>query len=202
MGGRLFGDPKSLANRIVDKEFDRVTSNIEEAYSTSLQILRDAYNKALRRLEDELKEKLTNLRERVASERATLELNLRHRVAIEKSTAIDSVLRDAVSVLLSEKSGEWYKNYLESAIGRALSEMPHGDVKVRVSPDDKSIVEEIISSKYPRPGIQVVEDPMIRGGVIAESADGLTRSDYSLDLVIRSVESALRAKASRELFGE
>ena len=202
MGGRLFGDSRSLAGRIAEREFERVSGSIEEAYSTGLRILRDAYSKAVRRLEGELRERLASLRERVASERSTLELNLRHRVAVEKSIAIESVLKEAVENVLSDKSGEWYKKYLEQAISRAISEMPPGDVRVRAAPEDKSAVEEILSSKFPERGVQVMEDSSIRGGIIVESVDGLTRSDYSLDLVIKSVESSLRAKASRELFGD
>ncbi len=202
MPEKLFGDYRGFASRIANKEFERVSGNLEEAYSTGISILRDAHDRALKRLEGELKEKLSNIRERVASEKATLDLNLRHRIAVEKSTAIDKVVSEAVSLVLSEKGEKWYREYLEAAIKRAVSELPPGEVVVRASPEDKSVVEEIVKEEVSGRSVRVLADGSIRGGIIAETVDGLVRTDYSLELLIRTMESALRSKASRELFGE
>ncbi|MEB3788121.1 MAG: V-type ATP synthase subunit E [Desulfurococcales archaeon] len=203
MPGKVYGDPAKIAEKAVARELAAAEKNVEEAYQAGLKLIEDAYEKALRKALDTVTGELQRLQERYESKRSKLELELKNRVAEEKSKYIDMVLEEAFKRLLEDKQGEWYRAYIERSLERALRELPEGDVIVEANPGDLGLVEEAKARVAGGERIKEVKPTeAITGGIVASTPDGGQRVDLSLDLLFKIVEPRLRLVASRALFGQ
>ena len=203
---RIVGDPLKLGRAAAERAFRGSSALLKEALEASFKLIRETYEKALRDALRELEEEFSRAEEYLRSKTASMELELRTRLSELKARFIDEAISRALKEVKREKVGaEWYESYIKATLLKLKSEAQAlGGLKLKVAPEDRRLVESIIEAE-PELGklfrIEGEAEGML-GGVVAESADGRVRIDYSLDLVIKAIEPRLRGVASRVLFGD
>lgn len=202
MPSRIYGDPRRLGEEAVREELEKSFRILREAVNTSARLLEDSHRVAVERAEEEIRREYELAEERLRSFRARLEMDLRSRLARLKSDYVEEALRRLREAVRREKGGEWYEAYM-LRVFRALREEAelHGGLRVRVAREDLEVARRIV----PEVGgglLELEEDPAeILGGAVAETPDGSTRIDYSLDLLLEEEEQRLRSVAEKALFG-
>ncbi len=164
--------------------------------------MNDAYEKSLNKAERSLRDEIARAEEQLKSLMSVLDLELKSKLAEAKNKYIDEVLEEAKKRLKQEKQGaDWYKDYMERVI-KAIAEEAPGKMLVKVAEEDAQLASSLIS-KYGGGKLELAGEYIsIIGGAIAETPDGSTKLDYSLDLLFKMEEYKLRSAASRALFKE
>ncbi len=198
---KLLGDPRKLGEESVLDEFKQAKGVLDESLEAAIRLIEDAYEKSLREAESRIEEEYSRIKERLSSRKSALELELKNRVALEKSRYIDEAIEKALERIRGEKESSWYLDFLRSVIVRIASEVGWRKIILSSSEDDIERLKSIIEEENLGGRISVSPTPAsIIGGVIAENEDGSERVDYSLDLIIRNNETRIRALAARILF--
>ena len=200
MAGRIYGDPGKVANAIAEKELEGAKASLDEALGEGRRLIAEAYEKALREAEGQLRSEIGRAEEQLKSVLSTLELELKTEVSKLKTEHIEAVLREALSRIGEVKASREYEEYLVRILTRLASEGV--EYVVRASQDDISRVQALISRLGIR-NLRVSREPAdILGGVVAETPDGSVRLDFSLDLLVEMNRHRLMGAASRVLFPE
>ncbi len=198
---KLLGDPKRLGEESVMEEFKSAKGVLDEALSAAIKLVEDAYRKALKEAESMIEDEYSRITERLSSKKSSLDLELKNRVALEKSKYIDEVIEKAIERIRGMKGENWYREFLKEIVSRINSEMGDRKVILSASADDIDRLKEIVKETGLDDRMIVSQTPIgIIGGVVAESEDGSERLDYSLDLIIRNNETRIRALIARILF--
>ncbi|MEB3779155.1 MAG: hypothetical protein GSR85_02845 [Desulfurococcales archaeon] len=198
---KLLGDPKRLGEESVMEEFKSAKGVLDEALSAAIRLVEDAYRKALKEAESMIEDEYSRITERLSSKKSSLDLELKNRVALEKSKYIDEVMEKAIERMREMKGEDWYKEFLKEIVLRVNSEMGDKKVILSASADDIERLKQVVEEAGLGDRIKVSPTPIgIIGGVVAESEDGSERLDYSLDLIIRNNETRIRALIARVLF--
>ncbi|ADL18825.1 V-type ATP synthase subunit E [Acidilobus saccharovorans 345-15] len=195
----MSGNPDKVATDIVKKKLASFNSMLSEAEGAAEKLLLSAYSDAERRLRNSIEAKATELKERLRSDMAAADLQVKLKEDEIKDRAISEVINEAISRLRSDR-GEWYTRYIKSVIEELAEESKeYGGFIIQVNNDDRKLVSDMIKA-YPT--LELSEKTAdITGGLIAISKDGSLRVDYSIDQFIKENFSSLRGLASRALFG-
>ena len=200
MAGKIYGDPGKVANAIAEKELEGAKTSLDDALGEGKRLIAEAYEKALKEAEGELRSEIGRAEEQLKSVLSTLELELKTAVSQLKTEHIEAVLREALSRVGEIKNTKEYEDYLARTLSRLASEGV--EYVVRTSQDDISRVQALISRLGIR-SLRVSREPAkILGGIIAETPDGSVRLDFSLDLLVEMNKHRLMSVASRVLFPE
>ena len=196
----IYGDPEKVASSIAEKELEASKKSLEEALNEGLRLISEAYEKALREAESRLRSEIGRAEEQLRSVQSSLELEVKTEVSKLKSQYIEDVIREALSRIGEIKASREYEEYLVRVLRRLSQEGV--ELVVRAAEDDISRIQALISRLGIR-NLTVSTQPIqILGGVVAETPDGSTRLDYSLDLLVKMNEHRLMSVASRVLFPE
>lgn len=195
----ISGNPDRVASDIIKKKLASFDSMLSEAEGAAEKLLLSSYNDAEKRLRDAIEAKAAELKERLRSDMAAADLQVKLKEDEIKDRTINEVIDEATSRLRSDR-GEWYTKYLKSVIEELAEESKeYGGFILQVNKDDRKLVSDMIKA-YPT--LELSEQGVdITGGLIAISKDGSLRVDYSIDQFIKENLSSLRGLASRTLFG-
>jgi V/A-type H+-transporting ATPase subunit E len=195
----MSGNPDKVAADIVKKKLASFDSMLSEAEGAAEKLLLSAYNDAERRLRDSIETKAAELKERLRSDVAAADLQVKLKEDEIKDRTISEVINEAISRLRSDR-GEWYTRYIKSVVEELAEESKeYGGFIIQVNNDDRKLISDMIKA-YPTLELsEKIAD--ITGGLIATSKDGSLRVDYSIDQFIKENLSSLRGLASRTLFG-
>ena len=198
----ITGNPEKVASEAVKGELEKAKAAVKEAREAAEKLVNDAYEKSLNKAERSLKDEIARAEEQLKSLMSVLDLELKSKLAEAKNKYIDEVLEEAKKRLKQEKQGaDWYKDYMERVI-KAIAEEAPGKMLVKVAEEDAQLASSLIS-KYGVGKLELAGEYVdIIGGAIAETPDGSTKLDYSLDLLFKMEEYRLRSAASRALFKE
>jgi V/A-type H+-transporting ATPase subunit E len=198
----ITGNPEKVASEAVKEELDKAKVSVAEAKEAAVKLVNDAYESGLRKAERSLSDEISKAEEQLKSLISVLDLELKSKLAEAKNKYIDEVLAEAKKTLREEKAGApWYKEYMEKVI-KAIAEEAPDKMIIKVASEDAELVGTLIAM-YGGGKLELSgEFADIIGGAIAETPDGSTRLDYSLDLLFKMEEYRLRSAASRALFKE
>ncbi|MCE4620668.1 MAG: V-type ATP synthase subunit E [Desulfurococcales archaeon] len=198
----ITGNPEKVASEAVKGELEKAKAAVKEAREAAEKLVNDAYEKSLNKAERSLRDEIARAEEQLKSLMSVLDLELKSKLAEAKNKYIDEVLEEAMRRLKQEKQGaDWYKEYMERVI-KAIAEEAPGKMLVKVAEEDAQLASSLIS-KYGGGKLELAGEYIdIIGGAIAETPDGSTKLDYSLDLLFKMEEYRLRSAASRALFKE
>ncbi len=198
----ISGDPEKVSREAVSGELAKAKDIVLEAREAAEKLVKDAYESSLKEAERKLREGLARADEQLKSLLSVLDLELKSKLSSEKNKYIDSVLLEAKKRIREEKkNADWYQSYMEKVI-RAVASEAEGEMLVKVAEEDKDLAKQLIKKFGGKKLRLSSEYASIIGGVIAESPDGSTRLDYSLDLLFKMEDYRLRSAASRALFKE
>ncbi len=149
--------------------------------------------KGYERMMEEDMEKSVELMKR--RELAAAELEVQKKTLDAKSELIESVFAEGWKKLrnIGEKSRE---AHIKSLLERAMAEMDVAVVKCNAR-DSK-----LVSSHTSGSRLKAVVAADISGGIIAESADGKLKVDYSYEAVLEQVKSKVLVDVAKILFGK
>jgi len=200
---RIYGDPRRLAEEAVEPVRRESLRLLDEALQAAQRIVEEAISEEAEKASKELDQRYEQLRERLASVRARLELELRKAVEGEKNRYAEEAIRKAIEEFRARKRDmPEYREFMRRAIMRVAEEAGEGgEAVVRVAPEDRGLAEEIAGEVAPGV-VKVDSEPAdIIGGVIAFLRGGEVRLDLSLDRILAAEEARLRMAALRALFG-
>ncbi|MDP8003458.1 MAG: V-type ATP synthase subunit E [Caldisphaera sp.] len=194
------GNPKKVAEEIIERKLPESMKVIDDAYNASLKLLNDSYQEALNELQKGINEKYQEISELLKSAEASLQLDVRKKVSERRNQIINNAFKEALDSIKSQKNEEWYVNFMKKVIEAISTEAEsYGGLILYVSNDDINLAKKI-SAQYKN--IEVSKESInIIGGVIAMSGDGSTKIDYSIDQIIRENEVFLKGVAFEKLFG-
>jgi len=199
MARKILGDPRKTAQAVASKELESSKSTIDEALAHGLRLLEQAYEKALREAESKLRSEISRAEEQLKSIASSLELDLRSEAARLKTRYLEEALSRALERIGEIKASKAYENYLVRVLSR-LSGEEYDQLVVKVAEDDRDRVQALISRLGLRNLVVSPEPAKILGGIVAETPDGSTRLDFSLDLIVEMNKHRLLGTASRVLF--
>ena len=200
---RIYGDPRKLAGEAVEPARRESLGLLEEAFEAAQRIVVEAIEEEAARASRELEQRYEQLRERLASVKARLELELRKTVEGEKNRYANEAIRRALEEFRRRKHDmPEYREFMRRAIERVAGEAREaGGAVIRVAPEDRRLAEDLVLEVAP--GVVSVdsESADIIGGVVALLRGGEARLDLSLDRILAAEEARLRMAALRALFG-
>ncbi len=193
---RSSGDPKKLADKIIEEARKSIERKINEALEASRTILTKAFEDAITDTGKRLGEELRRLEDQLRSSEAVKDVELKRELAKIRAELVDSVVREALEKLHDKVPTEQYKGFLRRLLTEAKEKM--GDIEVVPVEVDKDLVSEIAQQL----GISVrKETEEGYGGFIAISRTGV-RADYRIDNVLRDTIDKLKEEVAKILFPE
>lgn len=199
---RIYGDPERLAREAVEPVRRESLRLLEEALGAARRIVEEAVEGEAERASRELEQRYEQLRERLASVKARLDLEMRKAVEGEKNRYAEEAIGRALEEFRRRKHEmPEYREFMRRALERVAAEAGGETVAVRVAPEDRALAEELAARVAPG-RISVDEEPAeIVGGLVALLRGGEVRLDLSLDRILAAEEARLRRAALRALFG-
>jgi V/A-type H+-transporting ATPase subunit E len=196
----ISGNPEKLANEAIKRALESYDSLLKDAEGAAEKLITSSYSEAERRLRSTIESKAAELEEKLRSDQAAADLQVRFREEEVKSKAIDDVIDEVMSRLRRDR-GEWYIKYVQSALRDLEAEAKdHGGFVVMANRDDRELVAGLLKDLK---DLELSDESVnIVGGIIAVSKDGSVRVDYSIDQFISENLPSLRGVASRALFGK
>ena len=198
----ITGNPEKVAREAVKGELEKAKTTILEARNAAEKLVEDAYHTTLHNALRQLKEEISKGEEQLKSLLSVLDLEMKSKLSETKNKYINEVLEEAKKRIKQEKiAAPWYTEYMEKVVKTIVSEAP-GKMILKVSKEDANLAKSLIE-KYGAGKLELSREyAEIIGGAIAETPDGATRLDYSLDLLFKMEDYKLRSAASRALFKE
>ena len=171
---------------ILDKAKTEADTILEESTRSSEELRNQVYMKVQAEA-DRLKERQYN--------KFRFEINARRYEL--KSSAIESIWREAEEIIQKIEKSEKYKDILESLFYECLNDVPDDSI-VRAFPADAGIVKGCI--KRSKRSLVFEEDPHVHGGVEFYWPDGKTALINTLSHRLSRLKAEGNAEFSRILF--
>lgn len=180
--GSLISEAREEADKITGAAREQADGILGAEHSKCLAMRKEA-DASVKKLLDELRS------ERIAWAR----LESKRIMAEAKEDAIKGVLDDLFEALEASRKGAEYKRYMAKSVNAAIAELGAG-ATIHVVRGDKALVPAV-------KGARVVEDLDSLGGVLAESADGKIRMNFTLETLFESNRDGVRKQVYDLLFG-
>lgn len=180
--GSLISEAREEAEKITGAAREQADGITQAERSKCLAMRKDA-DASVKRLLDDLRG------ERIAWAR----LESKRIMAEAKEDAIKGVIDDFFEALEAARKSPEYKKYMAKSLNEAIAELGAG-ATIHVVKGDKALVA---SGK----GARVVEDLDSVGGLLAESADGKIRMNFTLETLFEGYRDEVRKRVYDLLFG-
>ena len=183
-----------VKQEILDAARTDAAAIIDQAHAEAKAVLKSAEKQAedkARALDDEMNTIAESLKRR---EMAAAELELQKHMLAEKSSLIEQVFADGKKKLaaLPEKARE---THLRRLLEAARKDLAVGTVYC--TGKDVRLLDSISGGK-----LKIMKNDAMSGGLVAETADGKLRVDYSYDTMLGQARSKVLSDVAKTLFGK
>jgi V/A-type H+-transporting ATPase subunit E len=177
----IISDANKQAEEIINSAAKQAKQMIHEENAKSLLMLRSSEESLKVQMEAHRNERISWAR--LESKRISAEA---------KEDAISNSLEIFFDLLKKSKGSKKYKAFIDDCVSKATEELGQ-NLTLYISKDEKSLLPKTFKGK-------VVELETLRGGLIAESADGKFRLNMSFDSLFESKKDDLRKQIYQMLF--
>ncbi len=197
---KLLGSVDNVKAEIKSDAYQKVDSIVDSALKEAKELLLNKLQEVCAPLEVEVEAILARAQQRLESEKASLEMELKKRLEELKKAYLNEIIEKAWEEVLkeAEKGTERYYKALEKALVNMSKEAEGDEVNVYALKKDLEKVKEIIEKKK-LSNLTVDKSAeevglKIRGGVVGRSKKGTVWYNYSLERIFSEIVEELKPK--------
>ena len=197
---KFLGSIDNITGKVKADAYSKIDSIVDSAFKEAKELLSNKLEEVYAPLEVEVEGLLNNAHQRIISEEASLEMELRRRIEELKKRYFNEVVEKAWEEILkeAENKSERYVRALERALVNMSEEAGEDEVEVYALQRDLDVVKKVIEEKGLKNlsvGKSAEEAGLkMSGGVIGKSKNGAVWYNYSLERLFSEVVETLKPK--------
>lgn len=193
---------KSLVEEAVKEASDKITEKLEEAEREALKILERYYQDALKEAKQYIEKVKRSTEVEARKKTASAEIKARHMMLDAKEKLLNEVVEEAKLKFREIIGLEAYGKFIERLVRVVITNLGSEEVILKSTARDYDLLLKTINKLNLKDRVKVVKgDVKSSGGFIAQTQDGRSSLDLTLDSIFEAQRDNVRMSISKILFG-